>query len=96
MSQEAPFLVAQIETMQTEDSLDDILAARPDVAFVGVTDITVDAGLDEEATSERVNAILDAAERAGVVAGGFGDDERFRYAVVSSDVSLLQKAVALA
>jgi 4-hydroxy-2-oxoheptanedioate aldolase len=94
--QDSPLLVAQIETMTTDDSLDDILAARPDVAFVGVTDITVDAGLDRERADERVGEILAAAEGAGVVAGGFGDDARFRYAVVSSDVSLLQEAVAVA
>jgi 4-hydroxy-2-oxoheptanedioate aldolase len=92
--QQAPLLVAQIETLETEDSLADILGAQPDVAFVGVTDITVDAGLDRDAAAERVDEILAAAEHAGVVAGGFGDDARFRYAVVSSDVTLLQQAVA--
>jgi 4-hydroxy-2-oxoheptanedioate aldolase len=92
----APLLVAQIETLTTDDSLVDILAAGPDVAFVGVTDITVDAGLDRDLARARVDEVLDAAARAGVVTGGFGDDERFRYAVVSSDVSLLQQALALA
>jgi len=92
----APLLVAQIETVTTDDSLADILAAGPDVAFVGVTDITVDAGLDRDLARARVDEVLAAATRAGVVTGGFGDDERFRYAVVSSDVSLLQRAVALA
>jgi 4-hydroxy-2-oxoheptanedioate aldolase len=95
-AQEAPLVVAQIETMTTDDPLERILAARPDVAFVGVTDITVDAGLDRDRARERVDEILDAAAAAGVAAGGFGDDERFRYAVVSSDVSLLQQAVAVA
>jgi 4-hydroxy-2-oxoheptanedioate aldolase len=92
--QEPPLIVAQIETMTTDDPLDAILAARPDVAFVGVTDITVDAGLDRERASARVDEIISAAADAEVPAGGFGDDPRFRYAVVSSDVSLLQKAVA--
>jgi 4-hydroxy-2-oxoheptanedioate aldolase len=95
-SQTAPLIVAQIETMSTEDPLDEILAAAPDVAFVGVTDITVDAGLDRDRAAGRIDEILAAAERAGVVTGGFGADERFRYAVVSSDVSLLQEAVAVA
>ena len=95
-AQEAPLVVAQIETMTTVDPLEKILGARPDVAFVGVTDITVDAGLDRDRARERVDEILDAAAAAGVAAGGFGDDERFRYAVVSSDVSLLQQAVAVA
>jgi 2-keto-3-deoxy-L-rhamnonate aldolase RhmA len=89
-------IVAQIETMTTHEPLDEILAARPDVAFVGVTDITVDAELDRERATARVDEILEAASAAGVATGGFGDDPRFRYAVVSSDVSLLQKAVALA
>jgi 4-hydroxy-2-oxoheptanedioate aldolase len=92
----APLLVAQIETMTTEDPLDEILAAGPDVAFVGVTDITVDARLDRERAQARVDEVLDAAMRAGVVAGGFGADDRFRYAVGSSDVSLLQQAVGIA
>ena len=95
-AQEPPLIVAQIETLATEDPLEKILDARPDVAFVGVTDITVDAGLDRERAKARVDEILAAASAAGVATGGFGDDPRFRYAVVSSDVSLLQKAVALA
>ena len=95
-AQEPPLVVAQIETLETDDPLDDILAARPDVAFVGVTDITVDAGLDQARARGRVDEIVAAAGAAGVAIGGFGDDERFRYAVVSSDVSLLQQAVAVA
>ena len=95
-AQEAPLIVAQIETMATDDPLEEILRARPDVAFVGVTDITVDAGLDRARAQERVDEILAAAAAADVASGGFGDDERFRYAVVSSDVSLLQQAVAVA
>lgn len=94
--QEAPLIVAQIETMATDDPLEEILAAGPDVAFVGVTDITVDAGLDRARAGARVDEILEAAAAADVVTGGFGDDPRFRYAVVSSDVSLLQQAVAVA
>jgi 4-hydroxy-2-oxoheptanedioate aldolase len=95
-AQEPPLIVVQIETMTTQDPLDEILAEAPDVAFVGVTDITVDAGLDQDRTRARVDEILDAATAAGVATGGFGDDPRFRYTVVSSDVALLQKAVALA
>ena len=82
--------------MATDDSVEEILASRPDVAFVGITDITVDAGLDRARAQARVDEILGAAAAAGVASGGFGDDERFRYAVVSSDVSLLQQAVAVA
>ena len=92
----APLAVVQIETMETEDPLDEILAGRPDVVFVGVTDLSVDAGLDAERTRARVDEIAAAAERAGVPLGGFGADERFRYSVVSSDVALLQEALARA
>jgi 4-hydroxy-2-oxoheptanedioate aldolase len=95
-AQQTPLVVAQIETMTTDDPLEEILGAGPDVAFVGVTDITVDAGLDRDRAAGRVDEILAAAERAAVVTGGFGADTRFRYAVVSSDVSLLQQAVAVA
>jgi 4-hydroxy-2-oxoheptanedioate aldolase len=95
-AQERPLLVAQIETMTTDDPLEEIIGERPDVAFVGVTDITVDAGLDRGRADRRVDEILAAADRGGVVVGGFGNDARFRYAVVSSDVSLLQEAVAVA
>ena len=91
-----PLLVAQLETMQTEDPLDAILAAAPDVVFVGVTDLSVDAGLDAERAGARVDEIAAAAERAGVPLGGFGADERFRYSVLSSDVALLQEALARA
>jgi 4-hydroxy-2-oxoheptanedioate aldolase len=93
-SQESPLVVAQIETLQTDDPLEEIFTARPDVAFVGVTDIAVDARLDRARANARVDEILDAATKAGIATGGFGDDPRFRYSVVSSDVSLLQKAVA--
>ena len=44
----------------------------------------------------RVDEIAAAAERAGVPLGGFGADERFRYSVLSSDVALLQEALARA
>jgi 4-hydroxy-2-oxoheptanedioate aldolase len=89
-----PLVVAQVETMQTEDPLDEILEAAPDVVFVGVTDLSVDAGLDAERARARVDEIAGAAEHAGIPLGGFGVDERFRYSVVSSDVALLQEALA--
>jgi 4-hydroxy-2-oxoheptanedioate aldolase len=89
----SPIVVAQVETMETEDALDEIVAAGADAIFVGVTDLTVDAGLDAERVRARVDEILDAAVRAGVPTGGFGDDDRFRYAVVSSDIALLQEAL---
>jgi 4-hydroxy-2-oxoheptanedioate aldolase len=92
--QETPLLVAQIETAETDDPLDAILAAGVDVAFVGVTDLSVDLALDGERVEARVAQIAAAADAAGVVLGGFGTDERWRYAVASSDLALLREAYA--
>ena len=91
---ERPLLVAQLETRTTEDPPVEICRAGADVAFLGLTDLLVDCGLDEAAARERADAIAAAAERAGVALGGFGNEDRFRYAVVSSDVALLREAVA--
>jgi 4-hydroxy-2-oxoheptanedioate aldolase len=90
----APVVVAQIETATTDDPLERILAARPDVAFIGITDLTVDMGLDAERVRERVDQIAEAAEAADVALGAFGiDDPRVRYDVVTSDLALLSSAV---
>jgi 4-hydroxy-2-oxoheptanedioate aldolase len=89
-----PLAVVQVETMETEDPLDEILAAAPDVVFVGATDLLVDAGLDENRARRRVDEVAAATARSGAVLGGFGSDERYRYSVVSSDVALLQEAIA--
>jgi 4-hydroxy-2-oxoheptanedioate aldolase len=92
--QEAPLVVAQIETATTDDPLEKILAAGADVAFVGVTDLTVDLGLDADRVEARIAEIAAAADAAGVVLGGFGADARWRYAVASSDLALLREAYA--
>ena len=89
-----PLLVAQLETRETDDPLDEICAAGADVIFLGLTDLLVDCALDEEAARARADEIAAAAARAGITLGGFGSDERFRYSVVSSDVALLREAVA--
>jgi 4-hydroxy-2-oxoheptanedioate aldolase len=89
-----PLLVAQLETRETDDSLDEICAAGADVIFLGLTDLLVDCGLDDDAARSRADEIAAAAARAGVVLGGFGAEERFRYSVVSSDVALLREGVA--
>jgi 4-hydroxy-2-oxoheptanedioate aldolase len=93
-SVEPPLLVAQIETRATDDPLEEILRAGADVAFAGVTDLTLEYELDEERVRARVDEVAAAAEAAGVTFGGFGNDERYRYAIASSDVALLRKAYA--
>jgi 4-hydroxy-2-oxoheptanedioate aldolase len=90
-----PMLVVQIETAETDDPLEELLAAGVDVAFVGTTDLLVDVGMDEARLRARVEAIAAAAEAAGVELGGFGlDDPRVGYDVSGSDVALLRAAVA--
>jgi 4-hydroxy-2-oxoheptanedioate aldolase len=91
---EPPLLVAQIETARTQDPLDEILAERPDVVFLGMTDLSVDLGLDASRVRARVKEVADAAERAAVPLGAFGfDDPRVVYHLVASDLTLLRAAV---
>lgn len=88
-----PLLVAQIETAETDDPLEQVLAAGADVAFIGVADLLVDLGLDEDRLRDRVEEIARAAESAGVALGGFGlDDPRVTYDVAGSDLALLRSA----
>jgi 2-keto-3-deoxy-L-rhamnonate aldolase RhmA len=91
----APLLVAQIETGQTHDPLEEILSAGVDVAFLGMTDLSVDLRLEEVRVRSRVEEIAAAAGRAGIPLGAFGlDDPRVRYELVSSDLALLRAAMA--
>jgi 4-hydroxy-2-oxoheptanedioate aldolase len=90
-----PLLVAQIETAETDDPLEEILAARPDVVFIGTTDLTVDLGLDHARTRARVEEIAAAAQAAEIPLGAFAlDDERVVYDLAASDLSLLRGAFA--
>jgi 4-hydroxy-2-oxoheptanedioate aldolase len=90
-----PLLVAQIETAETDDPLGDVVAAGADVIFLGLTDLTVDAGHDAARVRARVEEVAEAARLAGVPLGAFGlDDPRVSYELVSSDLSLLRAAVA--
>ena len=92
---EPPLVVAQIETAETDDPLDEILAERPDVVFLGMTDLSVDLGLDPARVRARVEEVAAAAERAGLPLGAFGlDDPRVAYRLVSSDLALLRTALA--
>ena len=94
-AQAPPLVVAQIETAQTDDPLPEIAAAGPDVVFIGSTDLAVDLGLDPARVRARVEEIAGAAEAAGIPLGAFGlDDPRVVYDLVSSDLSLLRRAVA--
>ena len=89
-----PLVVIQLETAETDDPLAAIAGAGADVVFVGVTDLSVEYGLDADRTAQRVDEIADAAAEAGVTLGGFGADERFLYSIASSDVALLRQAYA--
>jgi len=90
-----PLVVAQIETAETDDPLDELMAAGPDVAFIGTTDLSVDLGLDASRVRARVEEIAEAAAAAGVALGAFAlDDERVGYRLVNSDLALLRAAVA--
>ena len=88
-----PLVVAQIETASTDDPLEEILAAGPDVAFIGTADLRADLGLDQEAYERRVEEIAAAVAAADVVLGAFGfDDPRVGYRLVASDLALLRSA----
>jgi len=88
-------VVAQIETAETDDPLDELMAAGPDVAFIGTTDLSVDLGLDAARVRARVEEIAEAAAAAGVALGAFAlEEERVAYRLVNSDLALLRAAVA--
>jgi 4-hydroxy-2-oxoheptanedioate aldolase len=90
-----PLVIAQIETAETDDPLAEIMAAGPDVAFLGTADLSVDLGLDASRVGARVDEVAAAAEQAGVALGAFGlEDPRVEYHVMSSDLSLLLTAIA--
>jgi 4-hydroxy-2-oxoheptanedioate aldolase len=90
---EPPLVVIQLETRTTEDPPVELCRAGADVAFLGLTDLLVDCGLDEGVAAARADELAGAVAEAGIVLGGFGAEERFRYSVVSSDVALLREAV---
>lgn len=96
-AEEPPLVVAQIETATTDDSLAEIVAAGPDVVFVGTADLRADVGLDQAAFEARVGEICDAVAAGGVVLGGIAlDDPRVRFRALTSDLALLRSASAAA
>jgi len=98
-----PLLVAQVETAETDDPVEDIAGAGADVVFVGTEDLRVACearGLDP---GERGRHIAKAALSAGTALGWFaGTDEALRaaveagarYVAVGSDLALLRGAIA--
>jgi 4-hydroxy-2-oxoheptanedioate aldolase len=96
-----PLLVGQVETAKTDDQLEAILAAGLDVAFVGVTDLTVDMGFDRSGVDARVGEIEEAARATGVVYGSFAQSAASvptgaRYVALSSDLALLREGAVKA
>lgn len=94
-----PLLVGQIETAQTDDSLEAVLRAGLDVAFIGSADLLVDVGFDRQAHGDRVTEIAVAARKVGVTLGMFAASPAdvlpgTRYIALSTDVSLLRQAAA--
>jgi 4-hydroxy-2-oxoheptanedioate aldolase len=88
-----PIVVAQIETAATDDTLAEIVAAEPDVVFIGTADLRADVELEAAAFDARVAEICAAVEAGGVVLGGIAlDDPRVLFRAVTSDLSLLQSA----
>ena len=94
---EPPLLIGQIETAVTDAPIPDIAAAGLDVLFAGTVDITVDLAFDEPRIAARVAEIRAAADGAGLPFGAYAADraalpDGVRYAILSSDVSLLRSA----
>lgn len=99
----APFLVAQVETAEVDDPVEDIAAAGADVVFVGTEDLRLSCegrGLDPD---ERSRHIAKAVMSTGTHLGWFaGTDTALanaravgaRYVAVGADLGLLRAAVA--
>lgn len=97
VSVDPPLLVGQIETAETDDPLKDILSAGLDVAFLGVTDLTVEMGFDAARIAARVQEVSEAAEAGGIALGAYAADpskipDGARYIALSSDLALLREA----
>jgi 4-hydroxy-2-oxoheptanedioate aldolase len=97
-----PFLVGQVETATTQDSLDALLPGL-DAAFIGTTDLSVDVGrpgaLDDPAVRGRIGEIATAASRADVPLGAWVANVEalgalrgtpLRYVLMGSDLQYLR------
>jgi 4-hydroxy-2-oxoheptanedioate aldolase len=93
-----PLVVVQLETAEEPDAYRRIVAARPDVAFVGMADLRVDSGFDAARLAANVAAIRAACVGEGVVFGGveLAEDPAARYLAVSNDISMLKAGMAAA
>jgi 4-hydroxy-2-oxoheptanedioate aldolase len=97
VAQPHPLLVGQIEHAEADDPLPDILAAGLDVAFLGLTDLTVDVAFDDQRLQARVDELERASNAADVALGAYAPDlaaapASARYVAVSSDLALLAAA----
>jgi len=94
-----PLLVGQIETVVDEELA--TVVSGLDVAFAGVTDLSVSLGLPAaEVLRSAVDGIRDAAASAGIAFGGWAsapetiaDLGPAGYVVVGSDIQLLARAL---
>ena len=92
-----PIVVAQIETGDTDDPLEEIFAAGVDVAFIGSLDLAYAMRADLHARAARIDAIAAAAERTQTRLGGAGiDDPRVVFAANHTDVALFRAGCASA
>jgi 4-hydroxy-2-oxoheptanedioate aldolase len=96
-----PLLVGQLETAETDDPLEEILAAGLDVAFLGLTDLAVATGFDQARLDARVKDIEEAVAASGVALGAFASDAASirpdaTYVALSSDLALLRAALTRA
>ena len=94
-----PLIVGQIETADTIDPIPDILRSGLDVAFLGMTDLTVDFGFDDEKVRQRVQEVTTEASLADVALGTFAArpdriPEQADYVAVSSDVTIFTEALS--
>jgi 4-hydroxy-2-oxoheptanedioate aldolase len=93
-----PLVVIQLETAEEPEVYERILAARPDVAFIGMADLRVDTEFDAERLAAKVAAIREACHRTGVTLGGIelDEDPEARYLTASNDLSMLRAGMAAA